>query len=149
MAAMDLPLSFLEGRSVWIVPPPGVAVPRTVESVRPGPKGPLVKLSGVDSIGDAESLRGRSLTLPESELPAEWLEIPFDADGLRVVDEQRGNLGTVAETIVTGANDVWVVRDDSGREVLLPVIDDVVLRIDEDSGTIHVRLLPGLMPDEE
>lgn len=149
MATRDLPLAFLEGRSVWIVPPPGVAIPRTVESVRSGPKGPLVKLLGIDSIDAAEALRGRSVTLLESELPEEWLIDPFDPCGLNVIDEDRGHLGTVVETIVTGANDVWVVRNETGREVLLPVIDDVVIDIDEENELIRVRLLPGLMPDEE
>lgn len=147
MATRDLPLSFLEGREVWIIPPPGVAIPRIVESVRPGPKGPLVKLAGIDSIDDADGLRGRSVALPEDELPDEWTDEPFDAEGLTVVDETHGVLGTVVDTIVTGANDVWVVHDETGREVLIPVIEDVVLGID-DEDVAHVRLLPGLMPDE-
>ncbi|MDZ4063841.1 MAG: hypothetical protein U1E22_04150, partial [Coriobacteriia bacterium] len=128
---------------------PGVAIPRIVESVRSGPKGPLVKLLGIDSIDDAEMLRGRSVTLLESELPGEWLEVAFDPCGMSIIDDERGHLGAVVETIVTGANDVWVVRNESGREVLLPVIDDVVIDIDEKGDLIRVRLLPGLMPDEE
>jgi 16S rRNA processing protein RimM len=53
----------------------------------------------------------------------------------------------VAEVIVTGANDVWVVRGGRWGEVLVPIIDEVVHDIDESSGTASVRLLPGLLPE--
>ena len=61
---------------------------------------------------------------------------------MSVVDEARGVLGEIVEVIVTGANDVWVVDGPFG-EVLLPVIDDVVLDVDEEARTAQVRLLAG------
>ena len=69
-------------------------------------------------------------------------------DGLAVTDVRRGLLGEVVEVIVTGANDVWVLEGPLG-EVLLPVIDDVVVRVDYESRTATVQALPGLLPEED
>jgi 16S rRNA processing protein RimM len=70
-----------------------------------------------------------------------------DPVGLKVVDEARGSLGLIEDVIVTGANDVWVVRGPYG-EVLIPVIDDVVISVHESEGLVTVRLLPGLIDED-
>ncbi len=69
--------------------------------------------------------------------------------GLSVKDEAGKVLGQVAEILETGANDVYMVRNDAGREILLPAIAEVILNVDLVSKIIKVHLLPGLMEDEE
>lgn len=141
-------LSFLEGASVWLVPPPAGARALTVSAVRQGPRGPLVRFSEIHSIDAASDLVGREILVDASIIPA--TELPQDDSqvaGFRVLDRDRGELGTVTETIVTGANDVWVVDGPFG-EVLIPVIDDVVDEIDFDAQKIKVRLLDGLLPEK-
>jgi 16S rRNA processing protein RimM len=149
LAYSDTPLDVLTGLEVWIVPPP--ASPRTtrIDSVRPGPKGPIVGLAAVNGIEEARALAGRELLVSTDALPETWTptEDTGAACGLHVVDEVHGDLGEVSEVIVTGANDVWVVQGPFG-EVLVPVIDEVVLSLDEQTGVARVRLLPGLLPDE-
>jgi 16S rRNA processing protein RimM len=148
--ATDLPFELPEGLDVWFVPPPASARSGRIQSVRPGPKGPLVKISGVDDIDSAYALCGTEMLAKRADIPEEWFEAAeeeFSADGMIVTDVVRGLLGEVVETILTGANDVWVVHGPLG-EVLLPVIDDVVLEIDEEAGTISVRALDGLLPEE-
>jgi 16S rRNA processing protein RimM len=141
-----LPVADLLGCDVWVVPPVRLARPHTVTTVRPGPKGPLVTLDGVADVGHASQMVGHLISLPRSEVPAEHLESATSHVGFTVRDETHGSLGMVEELIVTGANDVWVVRGDRG-EVLVPVIDDVVLGINEDARSIDVRLLPGLLEE--
>jgi 16S rRNA processing protein RimM len=143
-------LASLLGIEVWIVPPPSSARCGRIESVRPGPKGPLVKLSGFDDLDASRAISGCDLLVREGDLPQGWEEPATDEDlvGREVHDEKRGVLGIIAEVIVTGANDVWVVEGTFG-EVLIPVIDDVVIGVDADGGPILVRLLDGLMPGEE
>lgn len=146
--ATDLPFLLPEGLPVWFVPPrPGIGEGR-VESVRRGPKGPLVKVSGIDDISTAEKVVGATMVTRESLDPFGEAEDEFDPVGLVVTDEVRGELGVIEDVIVTGANDVWVVRGGSFGQVLLPVIDDVVLEIDEEAGTVRVRVLPGLIEEE-
>lgn len=146
--AASPPFSIPEDLRVWIVPPHEGPTCCTVESVRPGPKGPLLKLSGFSDRADAELLRGRTLVANPADLPDGWGEPQQNDVGLQVTDLERGGIGTVVDVIVTGANDVWVLADGPFGEVLVPVIDDVVVRIDEDARTATVRLLPGLIDEE-
>jgi 16S rRNA processing protein RimM len=120
-----------------------------VTSVRPGPKGPIVAFEGIDGIEVAKNLSGCEILVPTDELP-EGFEVPEEADdvvGMMVADEKRGLLGKVVDVIVTGANDVWVIEGAFG-EVLVPVIEDVLVGYDDDSDTMLVRLLPGLIDEE-
>ena len=65
--------------------------------------------------------------------------------GLKVVTENDQDLGTLIEILETGANDVYLVRDSGGEEILLPVIEEVVLGVDLEKREILVHLLPGLL----
>ena len=67
--------------------------------------------------------------------------------GLVVTDEKGESLGKVTEIMQTGANDVYVVTDAAGHEILLPAIAEVVLDVDLDSKKMIVHLLPGLVED--
>lgn len=68
--------------------------------------------------------------------------------GLHVVSDAGQELGLLAEILETGANDVFVVRPESGPEILLPVIASVFLGVDLERGEIRVHLLPGLLSEE-
>lgn len=136
----------LVGLDVWFVPPtPGLRRTR-VTAVRPGPKGPLFSFADVRDVTVADSLRGSTLLAEAARVPE--ADDDFDPIGFTVTDAERGPLGTVTSVIVTGANDVWVVNGPHG-EVLLPVIDEVVRDVDEDSRTVAVALLPGLLEEDD
>ncbi len=65
--------------------------------------------------------------------------------GLKVVDENDDPLGELVEILETGANDVYVVQDDSGKDILLPHIPSVILDLDLGARTMRVHLLDGLV----
>lgn len=67
--------------------------------------------------------------------------------GLRVVDEEGKHLGILTHILDTGANEVYVVRPESGPEILLPAIEPVILDINIEKGEMRVHVLPGLIPD--
>lgn len=140
-----LPVERLVGLTVWFTPPPAQVRSARITSVRSGPKGPLFAFEGVASIDDAAALRGCNVLARSEDLPE--YEEEFDPVGLRVIDGQRGEIGEVVDVIVTGANDVWVVEGGPFGQVLVPDIGDVVGEIDEDAGTVSVRLLPGLIEE--
>ena len=84
--------------------------------------------------------------LPETE-PGEFYWA--DLVGLEVVDVEAGRLGTVDHLFETGADDVMVVRLDSGGEELVPFAwQRVVQRVELDPGRITVDW-PGVRPDAE
>lgn len=132
---------------VWIVPPPeSGAVARKIESVRQGPKHPLVRISGVVTSAEAHETVGRWLLARGEELVAAGEADEFL--GLLVRDRARGDIGVVTDVIVTGANDVLVVESDRYGQVLIPVIDDVVVAVDHVGNTMDVDLLDGLLDEE-
>ena len=94
-------------------------------------------------------LVGCSILARSEDLPPEW-ENTDDRDiaGFAVFDTARGDLGVVCETIVTGANDVWVVEATVGQ-VLVPVIDDVILDVDEIDRMISVAFAAGLIDEDD
>ena len=106
----------------------------------------LVKLEGVDSLQEAEALRGAYLEVPESEAAAlpEGTYFHFQILGLKVVTTEGEELGEVAEIVTTGSNDVYVTRGARG-EVLIPAIGDVVMAVDLEKGVLTVEPLPGLL----
>jgi 16S rRNA processing protein RimM len=65
--------------------------------------------------------------------------------GLRVVNEEGASLGRVVNILETGANDVCVIRQDSGAEFLLPIMDSTVLEVDLAQGFMRVHVLDGLI----
>jgi 16S rRNA processing protein RimM len=68
-----------------------------------------------------------------------------DIVGCRVVTEDGAELGAVSDVLTPGANDVWVVKRPDGKELLLPVIDDVVLDVNVSDRVVTVHLLEGLL----
>jgi 16S rRNA processing protein RimM len=116
------------------------------EQVRVHHRAAVLKLQGVDSLGQAEALRGCFLEVPTSQLPPlpEGTFFRFQILGMEVWTSRGHRLGRVEDVLETGANDVFVVRD-GGREVLIPAIDDVVRSVDVAGGRITVEALPGLL----
>ncbi len=103
----------------------------------------------LDDISDADAgaaLKGRVLLIDAKDLPApepgEFYH--FQALGCEVMTLDGRRLGSVAEIFATGANDVMVVRD-GAREILVPIIADVVRSIDLEARRVVIDPIPGLL----
>jgi 16S rRNA processing protein RimM len=124
-------------------------VPMTVERARVHQGIVILKLGGCDSRNDAEALRGRWVLVPTEEaIPLDEGELfLYQLVDMEVVTVAGEALGTVEDVLQTGANDVLVVRtqDEPPRQLLLPDIPDVVLRVDLEAGRIVVQVPPGLV----
>ncbi len=105
----------------------------------------LLRLAGVGSIEAAETLVGLVLAIPEADLPAIAPDevYVYQLEGLDVFTDAGERLGTIARSFSNGANEVLVVRDGS-REILIPMIADVVRTIDLPSRRIVIEPMPGL-----
>lgn len=64
--------------------------------------------------------------------------------GLDAVTLEGEKIGKISEILAPGANDVWVVKRKGKKELLLPVIDDVIKKVDLEQGLVVVDLLEGL-----
>lgn len=122
--------------------------PHRVEHVRFHKGGALIKLAGCDDRTTAEKLRGQWVQIPfEAAVPLEEGEYYyFQLVGVEVFTSQGELLGTVAEVVDTGANDVYVVRGPRG-EVLIPAIEEVVRELDLEARRMVVEVLPGLLEE--
>lgn len=142
----DFPERFetTESVSAWI---DGVRKHFEVEGVRAHGDGYLLKLAGVDDRDAAEALRRVEFQVSRDQLvplPDDEYYI-FDLVGATVTTEAGVQLGTLVDVLQTGANDVYVVRDASRKEVLIPAIRSVVRRIDLEERLIVIDPLPGLL----
>ncbi len=120
--------------------------PITLASVRTHGSGLLVKFKGIETPEDAGLYRNQWLFVKESHVPPLPAGKIYQHEliGFKVVDENDNPLGELVEILETGANDVYVVRDESGKEVLLPVIPSVILDFQPARRFIRVHLLEGL-----
>jgi len=118
----------------------------TVEKVRYQKNLVILKLVSIDSIEAAEKLRGEELIVTrDNALPLDEDEYYVkDIEGMAVVTEDGENLGVLADILVTGANDVYVVRPAEGKDLLIPAIKQCILRVDYDAKVMTVSLLEGL-----
>ncbi|WP_372632875.1 ribosome maturation factor RimM [Cohnella sp.] len=145
----DFPeVRFKAGNRLLLIPPEA-GNPITVEivSAREQKKMYVVKIKGFDNINDVEKYKGWELKVPEEDrVPLEEGEYYVrDIVGCEVFTEEGELLGTVTDTLSPGANDIWVVKMPKGKELLLPVIDDVVLDVDVAARKIKVHLMEGLL----
>ena len=62
-----------------------------------------------------------------------------------VFTEEGENLGKLIDVFNTGSNDVYVVKDELGKQVLLPAIGDVIKNVDIHNRKITVKLMKGLI----
>ena len=121
-----------------------------VESFRSKQSGWILRLDRVKDRTQAEALRGAELLADKEVLPelddSEWRVA--DLEGLEVRLEDGESLGRLEEVLLLPANDVIVVRGPRG-EVLLPLLDDVVIHVDEEAEVMVVRPPAGLLEEPE
>ncbi len=117
-----------------------------IEEARTAGAHVFLKLAGLDGPEDVEQLRGAEIEIPRDEAaplpPGAYYQ--YQMVGLEAITEEGASLGSVVEVMETPANDIYVVRGELG-EILVPAIEDVVLDIDLEAGTLRVAALPGLL----
>ena len=112
----------------------------------------LMLLEGYDSIEKAETLRNRMLWIRRSDvLLPEGVWFIEELIGCRVLDADDNDVcyGTLTDVSKTGANDVWTVKGENGREYLLPAIKDVVIGADVENDRVFIRPLKGIFDDAD
>lgn len=107
----------------------------------------ILKFKGIDNINDVEKYRQKSLYVTRDNAVRLKRDEYFIADliGLKVIDENDEEIGVMTDVMQTGANDVYVIRMNDGRELLLPAIKECVLGIDVDAGFIKIHIMEGLL----
>jgi 16S rRNA processing protein RimM len=92
----------------------------------------ILKLEGINDRSEASAFTNSLVYINSKELPKLSGDDFYlhEIVGLDVFEEEGRLIGVLEEILETGANDVYIIRDDSGRETLIPAIDDMILEID-------------------
>ena len=106
----------------------------------------LIALDGIADRDAAAALTRMRILVRADDMPAleEDEFYHHEVHGFAMVTTDGRALGTIAETMSTGLNDVWVVRGE-GREHLIPIIADVVREIDRAGRRVVIEPMPGLL----
>ena len=118
-----------------------------IEHVRFSKNMVFLKLKGIDTIEDAENYRNFYLKIKRDK--GEKLEensyYIIDIIGCKVLSEENEILGRIDDVFSTGSNDVYVVKSEDGRQILLPAIKNVIKKVDIQNKEIVVHLMEGLI----
>ena len=112
------------------------------------PKGyPCVLFDGYHNRNGAETLKGALIEIEEDELPelAPDQYYVHQLIGLQVVTTDGDHLGSLEDVLRTGANDVYLVKRRKAKDILIPAIADVIVRVDLEAGEMLIDALPGLL----
>jgi 16S rRNA processing protein RimM len=113
-----------------------------INSLRQTNKLWLISLEGYESREQVALLTNQQVFMRKDELKnlPEGRFYHHEVIGMRVLDEKNALLGEVSEILVTGANDVYVVKTPAGEDLLIPAIKSVVQNIDRETRCMVVRL---------
>lgn len=118
-----------------------------IEQVRFSKNMVFLKLKGIDTIEEAENYRNLYLKVKrdKDEKLEEGSYYVVDILGCKVYTDEQKELGKVVDIFPTGSNDVYVVKDELGKQILLPAIKEVIKNVDIENKAITVHLLEGLI----
>ena len=118
-----------------------------VENVRYHKNMVLLKLEDIDNPETAEILKNTYLEIDrEDAIPLEeGTYFIADLIGLEVYTDDGKILGKVEDIYNTGSNDIYVIKDELGKQILLPGIKEVIKEVQIENHKIIVHLIPGLI----
>lgn len=107
----------------------------------------ILSFVGYDDINEVEAFRNCDIYVSrEDAVPLEEGEYYIsDVIGCDVYEENGNHLGMVNDVLQTGANDVFIVAMENGKELLVPVINDCVIEIDTENKKVIVKLMKGML----
>ncbi|MBO5144427.1 MAG: 16S rRNA processing protein RimM [Lachnospiraceae bacterium] len=107
----------------------------------------ILKFKGLDNINDIERYKGKNLYVTRANAVKLRRDEYFIADliDLEVYDEEDNYLGVLTNVIETGANDVYEVKFEDGRQVLFPAIKQCILDVDMENRKMKVHIMDGLL----
>lgn len=123
-----------------------------IKSSRPHGNIVLLVIEGIDTVEKAQKMRGKVLYMKRSDakLPKGSYFIA-ELMGCTVYDADNADIvyGKLTDVSPTGANDVWHITNENGKEYLIPAIPDVCVETDVENNRIVIRPLKGIFDDED
>jgi 16S rRNA processing protein RimM len=144
----DFPERFKRNAIVLVGPE---HIPYQIKTYRWQNRMMLVTFKGISTPEEAGALRNLTVFVRTADVPKleEGEYYHHQLLGLKVYSETGKLLGKVHEILETGSSDILLVRPEVGKEILLPFIDANLLEVNLEQGLIRMKILPGLIDDEE
>lgn len=140
----DNPQEYSEMESVFVEVNKKL-VPFFIDHIQLNADKAIIKFEEVDSIDQAKSFKGARIFLPLDVLPE--LEDGYyfhELIGFQVEDSKEGKLGIISGVFDAGSQDLIGMQYQE-KEVLIPLTDEVVTKVDKKTKTIHTSLPDGLL----
>ena len=117
-----------------------------VEGVRYFKNLDILRFREFQDISEVEKYRGHELWIAREDAQPLGKDEYYIGDliGMTVVDERENPVGILKDVLQSGANDVYVIRRESGSELLLPAIHECILSVDIENSRMQVHLLKGM-----
>jgi 16S rRNA processing protein RimM len=125
----------------------GELVPHFVEEIQIRPNKSIIKFEDIDTIEAASKLVNCDIYLPEDNLPELEDNDQFyyhEIINYDVVDEVKGKLGKVLAVYTSERQDLIAMQYE-GKEVLIPIDDDIVKTVDREKKELYTNLPEGLL----
>ena len=107
----------------------------------------ILKFKEIGNINEIEKYKGKELWIPREEAQELEEDEYYIADliGMEVVLEDGTSFGTLKDVLETGANDVYVIKTEDGKEVLIPAIGECILDVNPEENRMTIHLMKGLI----
>lgn len=119
---------------------------RTIQNVRYQNKVVILKLEGINDRNQAEAQRNKNVYIEEAdlqELPEDTYYVR-DLIGMEVLTEE-GKLGVISDVVQNTAQDLYEVKTEEGKKILIPVVKEFVLEVNMNDKIVKVKLPEGLL----
>lgn len=122
-------------------------IPLHIQSVKYFKNIVIVKFKEYNDINQVEQFRKCDIMVTrENAVPLEEGEYFIcDIIGAEVVEENGEKIGTVKDVMETGANNVFVIEREDGKELLFPSIPECIRQVDVENKRVVAHIMPGLM----
>ena len=140
----DNPQEYSEMESVFVEVNKKL-IPFFIKKIQLNGSKAIIKFEEVDSLDEAKRFKGSRIYLPLEVLPE--LEDGYyfhELIGFKVKDSIEGELGIISGVFDSGSQDLIAMQYQE-KEVLIPLTDEVVTKVDKKSETLHTTLPEGLL----
>lgn len=118
-----------------------------IEEVKYSKNTVLLKFEGINDINVAQNYKNCYIKIDRKDavdLPENTYFI-VDLIDIEVYTDEDILLGKIVDIYPTGSNDIYVVKNEEGKQILLPAISQVILKVDVQNKKMIVHLIPGLV----
>lgn len=143
----DFAERFAIGETLYVVKEREEPFPLIIDGHRMHQGFDLVHFRDYDNINDVEQFKGAQLKITEEQL-TELEEDEYyyhEIIGCDVYTNDEEKIGKISEILAPGANDVWVVKQSTGKDLLIPYIEDVVKEVDITNKKVIIKPMEGLL----